>query len=150
MDPVHLMGTASQTMRNMEPLPTVEEIYRDEFGLDEFITSELKALVKSFRKAYEKLEGVDFSSEPMKLSSSKEIRAMAAKFLEEGIAADPRTKQKEVPAGNTLWVRAQDSYLGYRRERTKQVLWEHLGIARTKHPQDSRDSRQTFRSTESV
>lgn len=106
-------------MRNMEPLPTVEDIYRDEFRLDEFITADLKALVKSFRKAYERFEGVDFTSEPMKLSTSKEIRAMAVKFLEEGIAADRATKQKEVPAGNSLWVRARGSFMGYRVERTK-------------------------------
>lgn len=111
-------------MRNMEPLPTVEDIYRDEIRLDEFITADLKALVKSFRRAYERLDGVDFTSEPMQLSSSKEIRAMAVKFLEEGIAADPRTRQKEVPAANTLWVRARGSFLEYRKDRTRYVVWE--------------------------
>lgn len=106
-------------MRNMEPLPTVEEIYRDEIGLDEFITAELKALVKSFRKGYEKVDGVDFTSEPMKLSSSKEIRAMAVKFLEVGILADPRTNRREVPAANALWVRARGSFSDYRKDRAR-------------------------------
>ena len=106
-------------MRNMEPLPTVEEIYCDEIGLDEFITADLKALVKSFRKVYEKFNSVDYTSEPMKLSSSKEIRAMAVEFLKVGILADPRTKQTEVPAANTLWVRARGAFSVYRNDRAR-------------------------------
>ncbi len=106
-------------MRIMEPLPTVEEIYRDEICLNKSNTADLKTLVKLFRKAYEKLDGVDITSEPMKLSSSKEIRAMAVKCLEGGIAADPKTKQKEVPAANILWVRERGSFVDYRRERSR-------------------------------
>ncbi len=99
-------------MRNLEPLPNVEEIYRDELGLDESIAKDFKARLKSFKRAYVQVSGVKLTSNPMMRSDSTEMKVMAEKFLEEGIAADPR-----VPAAKTFWEPGRGSLLEHPKDR---------------------------------
>lgn len=101
----------------MKSLPKIQEILDEELSvsLNKSDREKLKRLIMLFRKAYEKIFRMAFTSEPMRNPDSDEVMAMAVECLEVGIAANPVTKQKEVPAANTLLVQA----LGYPVEREK-------------------------------
>ena len=104
-------------MGRLEGLPTVTTLYRDEIGASQFILADLKARVKSFRERYKHPEGID--PERLLLPDSHEIKKMAVTFLDEGIAEDPTTGQKEIPAGRDLLIQAKGSLLAFHDDREK-------------------------------